>query len=96
MLYKGAAACADVVIDPAVPISARLFYPCAAPTAGDAEAEAERPAAVTVVMFFHGGGFVYLSTASPAYDVACRRIARCGRAVRCLPPLTRAPLPRRL
>jgi acetyl esterase/lipase len=27
-------------------------------------------------VFFHGGGFAYLSAASPAYDAACRRIAR--------------------
>jgi acetyl esterase/lipase len=76
MLDKGVAACADVVINPAIPISACLFYPCAAPTTGDAEAEAERPTAVAVVMFFHGGGFVYLSTASPAYDATCHHIAR--------------------
>ncbi|CAD6257562.1 unnamed protein product [Miscanthus lutarioriparius] len=85
VLDKGVAASAaprngvasrDVTIDPAVPLRARLFYPCAAPTAADAEAEAERPAAVPVVVFFHGGGFAYLSAASPAYDAACRRIAR--------------------
>jgi acetyl esterase/lipase len=29
-----------------------------------------------VIVFFHGGGFAFLSAASPAYDAACRRIAR--------------------
>lgn len=84
MLDKGVAASAaprngvasrDVTIDPAVPLRARLFYPCAPAAAEDDDAEAERPA-VPVVVFFHGGGFAYLSAASPAYDAACRRIAR--------------------
>ncbi|KAJ1275223.1 hypothetical protein BS78_05G120100 [Paspalum vaginatum] len=73
VLDKGVAASAaprngvasrDVDVDPAVPLRARLFYPCPA------------PAPVPVVLFFHGGGFAYLSAASPAYDAACRRIAR--------------------
>ncbi|OMO90357.1 Alpha/beta hydrolase-3 [Corchorus capsularis] len=29
-----------------------------------------------VVIFFHGGGFTYLSPASQAYDAVCRRFAR--------------------
>jgi acetyl esterase/lipase len=55
----------DVVVDPAAPLSARLFYPCG----GDGQA-------VPVVVFFHGGGFAYLTAASPSYDAACRRVAR--------------------
>ncbi|KAM0882436.1 hypothetical protein ACQ4PT_032305 [Festuca glaucescens] len=59
----------DVDIDPALPLRARLFHP-----AGGGP--------VPVVVFFHGGGFAYLSASSPAYDAACRRIARhCGAAV---------------
>ncbi|KAG0529359.1 hypothetical protein BDA96_05G091900 [Sorghum bicolor] len=61
----------DVTIDPALPLRARLFYPCA-----PAPADAAEAAAVPVVVFFHGGGFAYLSAASLAYDAACRRIAR--------------------
>ncbi|KAL5204410.1 hypothetical protein ABZP36_009281 [Zizania latifolia] len=61
----------DVVVDPALPLRARLFHPCpAAAAAGDGGA------AVPVVVFFHGGGFAYLSAASRDYDAACRRIAR--------------------
>lgn len=40
------------------------------PAAGD------RSAALPVVVFFHGGGFVFLSAASKAYDAVCRRFAR--------------------
>ncbi|KAL6658615.1 hypothetical protein ACP70R_004201 [Stipagrostis hirtigluma subsp. patula] len=61
---RGGVATRDLVVDPALPLRARLFYPV--PGAG----------AVPVVVFFHGGGFAYLSAASPAYDAACRRIAR--------------------
>jgi hypothetical protein len=68
----------DVVVDPAIPLRARLFYPCR-PTGGEAgggggEAGATKP--LPVVVFFHGGGFAFLSAASRAYDAACRRIAR--------------------
>ncbi|WVZ53313.1 hypothetical protein U9M48_004277 [Paspalum notatum var. saurae] len=34
------------------------------------------PAALPVIVFFHGGGFAFLSASSPAYDAACRRMAR--------------------
>ncbi|KAK1646308.1 hypothetical protein QYE76_064113 [Lolium multiflorum] len=61
----------DVLIDPALPLRARLFHPAPASTTP-----------LPVVVFFHGGGFAYLSASSPAYDAACRRIARhCGAAV---------------
>ncbi|BAF27944.2 probable carboxylesterase 18 [Oryza sativa Japonica Group] len=63
----------DVVVDPAIPLRARLFYPC--PSGGDGgTGDATKP--LPVVVFFHGGGFAYLSAASRAYDAACRRIAR--------------------
>lgn len=58
----------DVVIDPALRIRARLFHPV---RPGDA-----RGAPLPVIVFFHGGGFAFLSAASLAYDAACRRIAR--------------------
>ncbi|KAL6604610.1 hypothetical protein ACP70R_043037 [Stipagrostis hirtigluma subsp. patula] len=53
----------DLVLDRGLPLRARLFYPAVA-------------GPVPVVVFFHGGGFVYLSAASFAYDAVCRRIAR--------------------
>jgi acetyl esterase/lipase len=58
----------DVVIDPAIRLRARLFHPAARP-AGSA-------APLPVIVFFHGGGFAFLSNASLAYDAVCRRIAR--------------------
>uniref|UniRef100_A0ACD6A2D8 Uncharacterized protein n=1 Tax=Avena sativa TaxID=4498 RepID=A0ACD6A2D8_AVESA len=57
----------DVVIDPALRLRARLFLPTT------------RPADATplpVIVFFHGGGFAFLSAASLAYNAVCRRIAR--------------------
>jgi acetyl esterase/lipase len=56
----------DVVIDPALRLRARLFHPTAAAAA----------APLPVIVFFHGGGFAFLSNASLAYDAVCRRIAR--------------------
>ncbi|XBI73028.1 hypothetical protein VPH35_066859 [Triticum aestivum] len=58
----------DVVIDPTLRIRARLFHPA---RPGDAKG-----APLPVIVFFHGGGFAFLSAASLAYDAACRRIAR--------------------
>ena len=91
VLDKGVAASAaprhgvasrDVVIDAAAPLRARLFYPAPATGGGGGgsrgEQDGRRP--LPVIVFFHGGGFAYLSAASPAYDAACRRIARHARA----------------
>uniref|UniRef100_A0A0E0J048 Alpha/beta hydrolase fold-3 domain-containing protein n=1 Tax=Oryza nivara TaxID=4536 RepID=A0A0E0J048_ORYNI len=63
----------DVVVDPAIPLRARLFYPCPS-GGGGGTGDATKP--LPVVVFFHGGGFAFLSAASRAYDAACRRIAR--------------------
>nr|CAB3491326.1 unnamed protein product [Digitaria exilis] len=54
--------------DPSVPLPlrARLFHP-SSPASGEP---------LPVVVFFHGGGFAYLSASSQSYDAACRRIAR--------------------
>ncbi|KAL6660548.1 hypothetical protein ACP70R_001583 [Stipagrostis hirtigluma subsp. patula] len=57
----------DVVVDRALHLRARLFHPATASARG---------APLPVIVFFHGGGFAFLSAASPAYDAACRRIAR--------------------
>jgi acetyl esterase/lipase len=63
----------DIDVDPAIPLRARFFHPV---VVGGPEGP------VPVVVFFHGGGFAYLSSSSLAYDAACRRIARyCGAAV---------------
>ncbi|KAF0895184.1 hypothetical protein E2562_008525 [Oryza meyeriana var. granulata] len=61
----------DLLLDAATRLRARLFYPAAAGRADGVE----RPL-LPVIVFFHGGGFAFLSAASAAYDAACRRIAR--------------------
>ncbi|KAG8089426.1 hypothetical protein GUJ93_ZPchr0011g27621 [Zizania palustris] len=62
----------DVVLDPAIRLRARLFHP--AP--GRAEGVGVGAGRLPVIVFFHGGGFAFLSAASAAYDAVCRRIAR--------------------
>ncbi|PWZ39763.1 putative carboxylesterase 18 [Zea mays] len=57
----------DVILDGALRLRARLFHPATT---------SKSTAPLPVIVFFHGGGFAYLSAASPAYDAACRRITR--------------------
>ncbi|KAK7270757.1 hypothetical protein RJT34_26156 [Clitoria ternatea] len=58
----------DVTVDAARNLWFRVFTPTAAITGGDA--------ALPVIVFFHGGGFAFLSPASFAYDAVCRRFCR--------------------
>ncbi|CAN6206272.1 unnamed protein product [Urochloa humidicola] len=62
---------ADVAVDASRRLWARVFSP---PPADD-------PAALPVVVYFHGGGFALLSAASAPYDAMCRRLCRELRAV---------------
>ncbi|KAL5203725.1 hypothetical protein ABZP36_008596 [Zizania latifolia] len=62
----------DVVLDRATRLCARLFHPAASRAKGAGAGAGPLP----VIVFFHGGGFAFLSAASAAYDAACRRIAR--------------------
>lgn len=62
----------DVVVDPARDLWFRIFVPV------DSEAAAVK---IPVVVFFHGGGFAFLSAASRAYDIVCRRFAKRFNAV---------------
>ncbi|KAL5820091.1 hypothetical protein ACOSQ3_024059 [Xanthoceras sorbifolium] len=54
----------DTVVDPSRRLWFRLFTPTTASTT------------LPVIIFFHGGGFTYLSAASRSYDAVCRRFAR--------------------
>ncbi|GAU28471.1 hypothetical protein TSUD_294740 [Trifolium subterraneum] len=58
----------DVTVNAEHNVWFRLFTP----TSGDETKTASLP----VIIFFHGGGFTYLSPASVAYDTVCRRFCR--------------------
>ncbi|XP_047322926.1 probable carboxylesterase 18 [Impatiens glandulifera] len=58
----------DVVVDPA----RKLWYRVFVPTSPAAESSVSIP----VIVFFHGGGFAFLSADSKPYDAVCRRFAR--------------------
>ena len=60
----------DVTVDPSRNLWFRLFLPHSTPD----------PSAV--IVFFHGGGFAFLSAASQAYDAVCRRFSRKFNAVK--------------
>ncbi|KAL5982831.1 hypothetical protein ACLOJK_016908 [Asimina triloba] len=60
---------ADFTIDAGRDLWVRTFYP----TRPDSD--------LPVILFFHGGGFAFLSPASKAYDACCRRIAAAVPAV---------------
>ncbi|CAK9187698.1 unnamed protein product [Ilex paraguariensis] len=54
----------DITVDPSRNLWFRLFVPT-------------RPSDnLPVIVFFHGGGFVYLSSNNKSYDLVCRRFAR--------------------
>ncbi|MQL76283.1 hypothetical protein Taro_008675 [Colocasia esculenta] len=59
---------ADITIDTARNLWFRLFLP-ADSSQGDG-------AGLPVLVFFHGGGFAFLSPASGVYDAVCRRFCR--------------------
>nr|GMC60674.1 probable carboxylesterase 18 [Ipomoea batatas] len=58
----------DVTLDPTRNLWFRVFIPT-----GD---EARNSASLPIIVFFHGGGFVYLSADTKEYDAVCRRFAR--------------------
>lgn len=57
----------DVTVDPSRNLWFRLFEPTQVPEGGEK---------LPVIVFFHGGGFAFLSAATRAYDAVCRRFAR--------------------
>ncbi|KAL3635645.1 hypothetical protein CASFOL_020192 [Castilleja foliolosa] len=58
----------DITVDPSRNLWFRLFVP-------------ESNSRLPVIIFFHGGGFVYLSPDFKNYDKVCRRLAREVRAL---------------
>ncbi|KAL2236262.1 UNVERIFIED_CONTAM: putative carboxylesterase 18 [Sesamum indicum] len=58
----------DITVDPSRNLWFRLFVPC--------YPESESDPQLPIVVFFHGGGFVYLAPDFKAYDDVCRRFAR--------------------
>ncbi|KAJ6836224.1 putative carboxylesterase 18 [Iris pallida] len=60
-------ATSDHVVDPARSLSVRVFAPTP---------EEESSPAPVVIVYFHGGGFVFNSAFSHPYDAFCRRLAR--------------------
>ncbi|KQK14956.1 probable carboxylesterase 18 [Brachypodium distachyon] len=61
---------ADVVVDAATGVWARVFSPSPPPPS------AEDAPPLSVVVYFHGGGFALFSPASRPYDAFCRRLCR--------------------
>lgn len=57
-----------------IPVDRDLWFRLFVPADGGGES-------LPVIVFFHGGGFVFLSAASQAYDGVCRRICRHVRAI---------------
>nr|WIV69116.1 PUCXE39 protein [Pyrus ussuriensis] len=57
----------DVTVDPARKLWFRLFVP---------QSTLSTPSDLPVIVFFHGGGFTFLSPASFAYNAVCRKFAR--------------------
>nr|CAB3489579.1 unnamed protein product [Digitaria exilis] len=64
----------DLVLDRSTRLRARLFHPSSPSTAKSTNSTGSP--GLPVIVFFHGGGFAFLTAASAAYDAACRRIAR--------------------
>ncbi|CAN4103561.1 unnamed protein product [Withania somnifera] len=58
----------DVTVDPSRDLWFRLFIP----TTDESRSLSSLP----IIVFFHGGGFVYLSPYTKSYDAVCRRFAR--------------------
>ncbi|KAG0456297.1 hypothetical protein HPP92_024085 [Vanilla planifolia] len=57
----------DLTVDPNRNLWIRLFLPTSPPP---------QDRGLPLVVFFHGGGFAFLSPSSRTYDLVCRRIAR--------------------
>ncbi|MCL7031507.1 hypothetical protein MKW94_020383 [Papaver nudicaule] len=74
----------DITVDPSRNLWFRIYTPTKEmtklPSSTTATAEAATKK-LPVFIFFHGGGFAFLSAASIGYDVVCRRFARENSAI---------------
>ncbi|MCL7022588.1 hypothetical protein MKW94_030329 [Papaver nudicaule] len=76
----------DITVDPSRNLWFRLYTPTDKITkipssTTDTAAEGGVTGKLPVFIFFHGGGFAFLSAASIGYDVVCRRFARENSAI---------------
>ncbi|KAJ6364625.1 hypothetical protein OIU76_029563 [Salix suchowensis] len=60
----------DITVDPTRNLWFRLYTP------ENSGVDGGDPASLPVLIFFHGGGFSFLSAASSTYDAVCSRFAR--------------------
>ncbi|GAU28469.1 hypothetical protein TSUD_294720 [Trifolium subterraneum] len=63
----------DITVNAECNIWFRLFTPTDNVTGAEGD---NKTASLPVVIFFHGGGFTFLSAASTSYDTLCRRFCR--------------------
>ncbi|KAI3995081.1 hypothetical protein MKX01_006618 [Papaver californicum] len=69
----------DITVDPSRNLWFRLYTPTATTqeiTKLPSDSTIANATLLPVFIFFHGGGFTFLSAASIAYDAVCRRFAR--------------------
>eukprot|EP00249_Psilotum_nudum_P002676 c15799_g2_i1 orf=97-1170(-) len=64
----------DIVIDSETGVNVRIFHPSGSQTIST-------PQKMPIVLYFHGGGFVFLSPSAIGYDIFCRKLSRSCHAV---------------
>eukprot|EP00249_Psilotum_nudum_P001175 c13527_g2_i1 orf=293-1255(+) len=75
----------DIVINNETGVKVRIFNPIGSQDNRELTKESGQntfpPPKMPVVLYFHGGGFVFLSPSAMGYDIFCRRLSRRCRAV---------------
>ncbi|KAI3943094.1 hypothetical protein MKW92_010663 [Papaver armeniacum] len=72
---------ADITVDPSRKLWFRLYTPTIKKSPSGTTTPIDPATPLPVFVFFHGGGFAFLSAASIAYDFICRRFARENSAI---------------